>query len=68
MKNTFKELSKEVFSNFNLKNNDLIIDIGSNDGNLLSNFKGKMQVLGITPENVGKIALNPKSKYEQKDK
>jgi 2-polyprenyl-3-methyl-5-hydroxy-6-metoxy-1,4-benzoquinol methylase len=37
--------------------NDLIIDIGSNDGNLLSNFKNKMRVLGVTPEDVGKIAI-----------
>ena len=37
--------------------NDLIIDIGSNDGNLLNNFKNHCKVLGVTPENIGKIAI-----------
>ena len=40
-----------------LKKNDLIIDIGSNDGNLLSNFKDIYRVLGVTPETIGKIAI-----------
>ena len=35
----------------------MVIDIGSNDGNLLSFFKDKYKVLGVTPENVGKIAI-----------
>ena len=34
-----------------------MIDIGSNDGNLLSNFKNKHKVLGITPESIGKLAV-----------
>ena len=34
---------------FKLHQNDLAIDIGSNDGNLLSNFKEHCKVLGITP-------------------
>src|SRR2546421_737730 len=34
---------------------DLVIDIGSNDGTLLSNFK-KHRILGIEPTEVGKIA------------
>ena len=33
------------------------MDIGSNDGNLLSNFKDNYKVLGVTPENIGKIAI-----------
>ena len=40
-----------------LKKSDLIVDIGSNDGNLLSNFKKGHRVLGVTPENIGKIAI-----------
>ena len=35
-----------------------VIDIGSNDGNLLSNFKKQCRVLGVTPENIAKIAIN----------
>ena len=58
LRENFTQLSDEVFSRFKISSNDLIIDIGSNDGNLLSNFKNKMRVLGITPENVGKTAIS----------
>jgi len=40
-----------------LKPDDLVVDIGSNDGNLLSNFKDAHKVLGVTPEEIGKIAI-----------
>ena len=40
-----------------MKKEDLIIDIGSNDGNLLSNFKNKHRVLGVTPELIGRLAI-----------
>ena len=40
-----------------LQKDDLVIDIGSNDGNLLSNFKDNHRVLGVTPEEVGKLAI-----------
>lgn len=57
LRNNFKQLSERCFSKFLIDKKDLIIDIGSNDGNLLSNFKNKMRVLGVTPEDVGKIAI-----------
>jgi hypothetical protein len=41
----------------NLKKNDFIVDLGSNDGNLLSHFKDFSKVLGVTPEEIGKIAI-----------
>jgi len=34
-----------------------VVDIGSNDGNLLINFKGNHRVLGITPEDIGNLAI-----------
>ncbi len=57
LRENFSELSEEIFSNFKISEEDLVIDIGSNDGNLLSNFKNYTRVLGITPENIGKIAI-----------
>ena len=56
LRDNFNNLSKEVLKNYNLSKEDLVIDIGSNDGNLLSNFKNTSRILGITPENIGKIA------------
>ncbi len=57
LRQNFNELSKEIKKFYLLKKNDLIIDIGSNDGNLLSNFKDQCRVLGVTPENIGKLAI-----------
>ena len=57
LRENFAELSEEVRSLVSTSTGDLIIDIGSNDGNLLSNFKDRMRVLGITPEEIGKIAV-----------
>ncbi len=57
LRDNFAELYRECSSLFALKKEDLVIDIGSNDGNLLNNFKANHRVLGITPEDVGKIAI-----------
>lgn len=57
LRDNFKDLYNEIKKIVNLGNKNFIIDIGSNDGNLLSNFKNDFKVLGVTPENVGKIAI-----------
>ena len=57
LRDNFAELYKECSEMFELKKDDLIVDIGSNDGNLLSNFKDHHRVLGVTPEDIGKIAI-----------
>ncbi len=57
LRDNFAELYRECRSIASLSHDDLVIDIGSNDGNLLSNFKGSSRVLGITPEKIGNIAI-----------
>jgi hypothetical protein len=55
LRDNFAELYAEAAAMLALAPNDLVVDIGSNDGTLLSNFKGH-RVLGIEPTEVGKIA------------
>lgn len=57
LRDNFKQLSEECDELIGLKKEDLVIDIGSNDGNLLDNFKKNHRVLGITPEDIGKLAI-----------
>ena len=57
LRENFAELYQECKTIIELGKDDLIVDIGSNDGNLLSNFKDNHKVLGITPEEIGKIAI-----------
>jgi len=57
LRDNFSELYEECKTIINLGSDDLVIDIGSNDGNLLSNFKANHKVLGITPEEIGKTAI-----------
>ena len=56
LRENFAELSSEVARLYPLKPNDLIVDIGSNDGTLLSNFTQCCRVYGIEPTNAGKLA------------
>ena len=56
LRENFKELYKECRKLINISKKDLVVDIGSNDGNLLSNFKDHHKVLGITPEKIGKFS------------
>ena len=57
LRENFADLYKETKKKYSLSKNDLILDIGSNDGNLLSNFKSNHKVLGVTPEKIGKLAI-----------
>lgn len=56
LRENFAELFHECKRILDMGPDDLVVDIGSNDGNLLSNFKGYCRVLGVTPEEIGKIA------------
>jgi SAM-dependent methyltransferase len=55
LRDNFAELYAEASAMLKLAPQDLVIDIGSNDGTLLSNFK-RHRVIGIEPTEVGKIA------------
>ena len=57
LRENFAELYQECTSLIPLNKEDLVVDIGSNDGNLLSNFVGKHRVQGVTPEEIGRKAI-----------
>ncbi len=52
----FLDLYLESQKLIKLDPNDLVIDIGSNDGSLLANFQHKHKILGVEPTNVGELA------------
>lgn len=52
------EIVKSVVKKYKLTPNDLVIDVGSNDGTLLSGFKAEgIRILGVEPTNIAKIAV-----------
>jgi len=52
-----KSIGKSLIAKYNLEDVDLVVDIGSNDGTLLSGFKEfEINTLGVEPTNIAKIA------------
>jgi hypothetical protein len=57
LRDNFAEMYREVRTIVDLRSEDLVVDVGSNDGTLLSNFhNGGHRVRGIEPTNAAKIA------------
>lgn len=58
MKQHFYQVVTEIVNNFNLSEDDLVVDVGSNDGTLLKRFKQLgIKTLGVEPAtNVALIA------------
>ena len=51
------DLSDYLSKELDLKKDELVVDIGSNDGSLLKHFKSKgLKIVGVEPTNISKIA------------
>ncbi|HVH44649.1 MAG TPA: class I SAM-dependent methyltransferase [Labilithrix sp.] len=58
LRENFAELCREATPLVGIKKDDLVVDVGSNDGTLLGNFKDAgFRVCGVEPTNASKIAL-----------
>lgn len=57
LRENFAQLYEECLPIVGLQKEHLVVDIGSNDGNLLINFKDKHRICGVTPEKIGEVAI-----------
>jgi hypothetical protein len=66
LRENFAEQFTELIDFKPAKPNQLVIDIGSNDGTLLSNYQKNFTVLGIEPTDVAKVAIDSGVRTVQK--
>ena len=55
LRDNFKQLYNEIKKIVYLSKDNFIVDIGSNDGNLLSNFKKTLKYLALPQKMLGKL-------------
>jgi hypothetical protein len=54
-----QNFAQSILTEFKFDDNSLVVDIGSNDGTLLSGFKKlNMKTIGVEPTDIAKIAIN----------
>ncbi|MCW8131187.1 MAG: class I SAM-dependent methyltransferase [Planctomycetota bacterium] len=57
LRENFAEMHRECVAQYSISTSDLVVDVGSNDGTLLSNWKNAgYRVHGIEPTDMGKLA------------
>jgi hypothetical protein len=61
LRENFADLAADAYGGASpkLKPDDLVLDIGSNDGTLLKSFRANQRVLGVTPEDIGQSSGVP---------
>jgi hypothetical protein len=57
LRDNFAEQAAITIPKIDLQSNHLVVDIGSNDGTLLSNYIKSCRVLGVEPTNAADVAL-----------
>ena len=57
LRDNFAEQAAITVSKIDLQSNHLVVDIGSNDGTLLSNYIDYCRVLGVEPTNAADVAI-----------
>jgi SAM-dependent methyltransferase len=58
----YRKLVKYILNTFKIKKNDSVLDIGCNDGVLLTHYDSKVNIIGIEPSNVVKFISDKRIK------